>query len=518
MGDQYKSDMPAKNDLSMFVTPVPEPEMKKLIMQLNDGAPGRDGVTAKSLKCITDHIAMPLSGLANLSFTQGIFPKDLKIAMVSPLYKAKDPMIFSNYRPISLLSSFSKILEKLMSNRLLNFLNNCDILNKYQFGFRNNHSTYMALVILLENLHNALDKGECAIGIFLDFQKAFDTVNHGILLDKLSHYGIRGPAYDWFSSYLNERYQFVVYNGCESEHKFIQCGVPQGSILGPWLFLIYINDLPSVSNLFMPILFADDTNLFCTGRNIDSLVNEINDEMSKVYSWVKANKLSLNIDKTNFMLFTPKCFPRTMGNFLIDGHPITEVKETKFLGVIIDNNLKWSAHIQYTSRKISKGIGVMVKARKVFEQNTLLSLYNSLILPYLNYCIHVWGKAYDTHLNHLIKMQNKAVRLIAGVTPRTNTVTLYSELNIMPLKSLYMYAIGLFMYKFSNVMLPELFANMFTQVDEVHTYNTRNSANNHLCTSFHPTRRGQKCVKYTGPQVWNFILTWCKSLLLHRMF
>ena len=282
MGDQYKSYMPAKNDLSMFVTPVSEPEIKKLIMQLNDGAPGRDGVTAMSLKCITDHIAMPLSRLANLSFTQGIFPRDLKIAMVSPLYKAKDPMIFSNYRPISLLSSFSKIFEKLMSNRLLNFLNKCDILNKYQFGFRNNHSTYMALVILLENVHNALDKGECAIGIFLDFQKAFDTVNHGILLDKLYHYGIGGPAYDWFSSYLNERYQFVVYNGCESEHKYIQCGVPQGSILGPLPFLICINDLPSISNLFMPILFADDTNLFCTGRNIDFLVNEIKDEMSKV--------------------------------------------------------------------------------------------------------------------------------------------------------------------------------------------------------------------------------------------
>ena len=195
-------------------------------------------------------------------------------------------MIFSNYRPISLLSPFSKILEKLMFNRLLNFLNKCDILNKYQFGFRNKHSTYMALIILHQNLNNVLDKGECSIGIFLDFQKTFDTVNHGILLDKQYHYGIRGPAYEWFSSYLNERYQFVVYNGCESEYKYIQCGVPQGSILGPLLFLIYINYLPSVSNLFMPILFADDTNLFCTGRNIDSLVNEINDECQKcILGW-----------------------------------------------------------------------------------------------------------------------------------------------------------------------------------------------------------------------------------------
>ena len=156
--------------------------------------------------------------------------------MVSPLYKAKYSIIFSNYRPISLLLSFSKILEKLMSNGLLHFLNKCDILNKYQFVFRNNHSKYMALIILLEILNIALDKGECTIGIFLDFQKAFHTVNHGILLDKLYLYDICGPAYDCFSSYLKERPQFVVYNGCESEHKYIQCGVAQGSMLGPLLF------------------------------------------------------------------------------------------------------------------------------------------------------------------------------------------------------------------------------------------------------------------------------------------
>ena len=149
----------------------------------------------------------------------------------------------------------------------------------------------------------------------------------------------------------------------------------------------------------------------------------------------------------------------------------------------------------------------MVKARKVFERNTLLSLYNSLILPYLNYCIHVRGKAYNTHLNHLIKMQNKAVRLIAGVTPHTNTDPLCSALNTMPLKSLYTYAIGLFMYRFSNEMLPELLANMFIHVDEVHSYNTRNSANSHLYTSFHQTQRGQNCLKNTGPQVWNLALS-----------
>ena len=191
-------------------------------------------------------------------------------------------MFFNNYCPISLLSVFSKIIERLMYSRLLNFINKHKIFNKLQFGFSNNHSTFMALVILVENLVNALDNGKCAVGIFLDFQKAFDTVDHGILLDKLYCYGIRDIAHEWFTSYLSSRQQSVMYNGHESEFKMMRCGVPQGSILGPLLFLLYINDLTDVSNFFMPILFADDTNLFCTGTDLKDMIGQINEEMAKI--------------------------------------------------------------------------------------------------------------------------------------------------------------------------------------------------------------------------------------------
>ena len=263
------------------------------------------------------------------------------------------------------------------------------------------HSTFMALITLLDNLRNALDSGNCAVGIFLDFQKAFDTVNHKILLGKLNCYGIRGIALDWFSSYLRNRSQTVVYNEQESEMKETLCGVPQGSILGPLLFLLYINDLPSVFKLFMPILFADDTNLFCNGPNLNELIEKINEELKLIYKWVNVNKLSLNIEKTNFMLFTPKNFSCLKETVVIDNHPIKEVCHIIFLGVIIDNKLKWKDHIHYISKKIAKGIGVIIKARKVFDKTTLLSIYNSLILPYIAYCIHIWGNAYQTHLQKL---------------------------------------------------------------------------------------------------------------------
>ena len=190
-------------------------------------------------------------------------------------------MFFNNYRPISLLAVISEIIERLMYNRLLNFINRHKIFNQNQFGFRNNHSTFMAFIIFVENLVDASNNGKCAVGIFLDFQKAFHTVDHGILLDKLYCCAIRGIAHYWSVSYLPNRQQSVIYNGYESELNVTRCGVPQGSILGPMLFLLYINDLTIVSSFCMPIPFADDTNLFCTGTDLKNMIRQVNEELLK---------------------------------------------------------------------------------------------------------------------------------------------------------------------------------------------------------------------------------------------
>ena len=200
---------------------------------------------------------------------------------------------------------------------------------------------------MINELTNALENGDYVIGIFLDFSKAFDTVNHGILLDKLYHYGIRDNVLQWFQSYLTERQQFVAYNGVSSHKKTIKCGVPQGSILGPLLFLVYINDLYHVCNKSIPILFADDTNLFFRGTDPKVMESEINTELDRISLWLKVNKLSLNIKKTHYMIFNRKKKYCCDAMLRIDKQLI-EVSETKFLGVIIDNGLKWKKHIQYT--------------------------------------------------------------------------------------------------------------------------------------------------------------------------
>ena len=247
---------------------------------------------------------------------------------------------------------------------------------------------------MLENLRNALDNGECAVGIFLDFQKAFDTGDHDILLNKLYNYCIRGVALEWFKIYISNRYQVVKYNDYESEARKILCGVPQGSILGPLLFLIYMYDLPMVSSLFMPILFADDTKLFCTNDKLDILVSEINVELVNIHTWLRVNKLSLNIEKTNFMLFTPNGFSRNMNCIKIDGHRIEEVRQTKFLGVILDNKLNWHAHCEYICGKMSKGIGTV---------ETLYStIYYSKYFIELNFDKSTQYVALWTHKRHPI--------------------------------------------------------------------------------------------------------------------
>ena len=488
---------------TIFLEPVTCEEINSILSNLKNNATGSDDISAVYLKMSLPSIANPLVYICNMSISEGVFPTQLKMANVVPLYKCDDPMMFNHYRPVSLLCTLSKVFEKIMYNRLIKFLDKFSILYEYQFGFRRKRSTHMALISLIDKLTQAIENGEYVIGVFLDFSKAFDTVDHKILLDKLYHYGVRGCAHKWFISYLTDRQQFVTYNGVKSRNQLIKCGVPQGSILGPLLFLIYINDMASVCECTFPILFADDSNLFISGRDPDLIMRTMNNELKEISLWLKANKLSLNIKKTHFTIFSSKNKPHPNICINIDGETINETAKTKFLGVIIDNKLSWKDHILYISGKLARGTGVLLKVRRYLMKETLISLYYSFVYPYLIYCNHVWGLACKTHMNTLFLLQKRIIRIIAGVNRRSHTDPIFKELKLLKCNDINTYLIGRLMHRIYNGDIT-LLRSYFKKNKEVHQYGTRQI--NHYHVPPVKTELGKSALRFHGVVIWNKIL------------
>ena len=286
--------------------------------------------------------------------------------------------------------------------------------------------------------------------------------------------GIRGEAYDWIADYLNCRKQYVIYNNHRSEHKNITCGVPQGSILGPLLFLLYINDISNVSSILFSILFADDTNSLASGSNLDQLTETVNEELEKIVVWLAANKLSLNIKKTHFMVFSTKGKKVNRSiSIKISNQELERVGHTKFLGVIIDDKLNWSYHINSIKKKIAKGVGVIYKARRLLNRNTLITLYYSFIYPYLHYGIIAWGNTYDTYLNTIVKIQKRAIRAISSAHRNAESDPLFKELKLLKLQNIYILNVMIFMYKCHHKLLPDVFGSMFISNNSIHDHYTR---------------------------------------------
>ena len=400
---------------SLFLAPVTLIEVNDLISILNPSkSVGPNSIPIKLLRIIGLSISPLLVLLVNQSFQSGIFPDKLKIAKVISLFKKGNPELPSNYRPISLLPVFSKIFEKLMYRRLYKFLEIHKVLYSLQFGFQENHSIDHALVSLTEAIRNTLDNKRLGCGIFIDLQKAFDTVNHRILLSKMEHYGIRGCALEWFKSYLSNRKQYVFVNGSNSNLLPINCGVPQGSALGPLLFLTYINDLPNASKKLTFYLFADDTNIYYESKDLSDLIRIVNKELRLVKKWLDSNKLSLNIDKTNYIIFHSSSINVSSGSDIRIGKKyIKRVKFVKFLGLLLDEHLSWKYHLSELSKKFARTCGMFFKIRNLLPLDVLICLYNALFLSFLQYGLIVWGQTYASYVDPIFKLQKKAVRAIS---------------------------------------------------------------------------------------------------------
>lgn len=489
------------NPKSFFVSPVCEEEVWGVIKTCNNKTScDIDDINMKTIRVVAMEIVKPFTHICNLSFQCGQFPSRMKMAKIIPLYKSGDKQCFNNYRPVSLLPQFSKILEKLFDKRIRNFIDKHNLLTDSQYGFRQNRSTSLALIDLVEEISNCIDKKKFVVGIFIDLQKAFDTIDHNILINKLENYGIRGIAKQWLQSYLTGRMQCVQFEKSRSEFRPITCGVPQGSILGPTLFIMYINDIVKSSKIMKFVLFADDTNIIMSGENLEQLLKQITNEMNKLKRWFNVNKLSLNLKKTKFMLFGKKKTDCAV-QIKVGDITIERVQQNVFLGVIIDDKLSWKPHINYLRTKIAKCVGVMQRASHALNQNALLILYNSFIMSYLNYCIEIWGNSFKSNLLPLMTLQKKAIRIVHKVKFREHTNPLFLESSNLKLCDLVTYKTAQIMFKASKKSLPTNIQNMFHERNMHHSYNLRGS--NKLYQPKTRTTLKYKCISVQGVILWN---------------
>lgn len=489
------------NSNSMFLSPTDENEVLETIRKFkNKTSQDIDDIDMKTVKYVAEAIARPFAHICNLSFQYGQFPSKMKIARVIPLYKSGDKHCFSNYRPVSLLPQFSKILEKLFNSRLQKFVEKNNLLSDCQYGFRQGRSTSLALIDLVEEITKCIERKKHVIGLFIDLQKAFDTIDHEILVNKMEKYGIRGLSQNWIQSYLEDRQQFVHINQHKSSFKNILCGVPQGSILGPTLFSLYINDISKISNQIKFILFADDTNILCSGEDLQKLILDITHEMQTLMNWFNVNKLSLNLKKTKLMCFGYQKIDIPV-HIMINNTNIERVQQNVFLGVIIDEKLSWKPHINYLCSKVAKCVGVMKRCSLVLNQKSLLILYNSFIMAYLNYCLEVWGNCYKTNLLALIVLQKRAIRIAHKVKYKDHTRPLFLMSFSLRLDDMVNYKIVQIMYKASKKILPDNIQCLFHDRDAHHSYNLRGT--NQFYQAYARTNLKSRSTSERGITLWN---------------
>ena len=342
---------------SLFLFPVTSLECNNIIKNLKNTKQNINSISMTIIKENSVKLSEIFCHIINLCFSQGKFPKIFKEAIVIPIFKKGERIELPNYRPISLLLIFCKILEKCIHSRVMDFIVEKRVLSPKQFGFQKGLSTELAINSLLYNIIDSLENKEIGFCILLDFAKAFDTVNHEILLAKLEYYGIRGIAYNWFKSYLSNRKQCTEIGNFQSKFDYVKHGVPQGSVLGPLSFLLYINDMIFSSSICKFTLFADDTSLFYSHKNKAEGAKILNDELTKIAEWLAANKLSLNVGKSKLLIFSNQRSKvndeqttssadsdpsDNQAEIYINGEKLKEVDHAKYLGTLIDNKLNWS--------------------------------------------------------------------------------------------------------------------------------------------------------------------------------
>ena len=413
-------DSNQSNSPSFHFTYVPVENVLMTLRRLKvSKSSGFDKIPAKMLRIAADIIAPSLTYIFNLSLSTGEFVDDWKIARVTPIHKYGSRQIVGNYRPISVLPIISKIFEKEIFQQLYKHMNENNLISKFQFGFRPGYSTLSTLTHMCDIWYNNLDNSELTGVVFLDIQKAIDSIDHEILLKKLIFYGVSRIELKWFQSYLTNRCQQCQINGFLSNKGKTICGVPQGSIFGPLLFLIYINDLPNSLMSSVPCLYADDTKIFTSSHDPTEIANNLNSDLENVTDWRNVNKLRSHRTKSKMMVIGSRNNLKSnlddlRSNIKFDNNDVSPVLSQKCLGTYLDERLAFDVHIEQICKKVCSGIGVLRRIKPFVPRCSLLKLYKSLIQPYFDYCSPLWDTCDKFLKDKLQTLQNRDARSISG--------------------------------------------------------------------------------------------------------
>lgn len=466
-------------------------EIKEILLEIkNKNATGIDEISVNILNNLPDSALNTLVMAINKSFALGKFPPSLKTAVVIPLCKGGDSEDPNNFRPISMLSTLSKIIEKVVKKRVLAFLYDNNLLTNCQFGFQKAKGTNDAIFSFLEHVYTYLNNGEVAAAVFCDFSKAFDCVNHELLMQKLDRYGFRGVCNDWFRSYISDRKQLVRSNEKLSHAKDILWGVPQGSVLGPILFLIYLNDLVTLSIQGVFTIFADDTTLLWHGKNSSHMEETISRDLEVVKKWCDANYLCFNIKKTNLLTFSSY-----IDNLNLNGHILENKSQAKFLGIFMDNNLKFDQHISALTKKLASGCYALRIVSNELSLSTTKMVYHSLIESHLRYGVAFWGFCSQQLFHSVFVLQKRAVRYLCKVGVRESCRPLFLREKILTLSCLFI---------LETVCLIHKKQNMVGTQEHAH-YKTRQVTDNKLQLPVPKTNQTKYSVIYESKKLYNHI-------------